>query len=589
NLDDRSVLRVCGWVIVGGIGMLIAAGLTLYNYYNLGGQLQHTLLITTRTVAGGGAVGLGVGIYDAWRRMSTRDTEGTDSSEILDELHGTIPELLHTEDEQDVCDTLVRKAEELLDFPIVAVFLYDEESQILEPVASSEEVGRQIGRLPTLKKGETTVWESFDDGKPRVSTNKEDNAYNSNVPIRTEISLPLGDHGVLILGSRDSRTVSESDIHRAELLATNARAVLDSLERETELERELDDLVGLFTNMPNPCARYTIENGVPIIKAINPAFERTFGYDMGTIVGRSIDYFISPHDFEKDIGLITKELQKGNTLHSEMNTYADNRERDFLLHFVPIDTEWGNDSGYFIAVDITEQTKREQRLEVLNRVLRHDIRNDLSVIIGNAEILLNKQSNVQARAKAIKEKGQEVVELSYKARQIEETLKESGAKEPIDIVSLLENKITTIRRDYPDVDIKANLPDTAWVEASELIDSAMDNIIENAIEHNDNSDPKIEVSLSFEEIEGRRYVEVQVGDNGPGIPQDEIDVLKEGGESELRHMSGLGLWLINWIVNVSDGDLIIEDNEPRGTLIRVRLLQAEQAPKSEMDRTKASQ
>ena len=68
-----------------------------------------------------------------------------------------------------------------------------------------------------------------------------------------------------------------------------------------------------------------------------------------------------------------------------------------------------------------------------------------------------------------------------------------------------------------------------------------------------------------------------VADNGPGIPESERRVFTEGTETPLSHGSGLGLWLTEWIVTRSNGHLCFEENDPRGTVVRVRLRETEPA------------
>lgn len=62
-----------------------------------------------------------------------------------------------------------------------------------------------------------------------------------------------------------------------------------------------------------------------------------------------------------------------------------------------------------------------------------------------------------------------------------------------------------------------------------------------------------------------------VSDNGPGIPPHELETLRRGHETKLDHGSSLGLWLIQWAVDGSDGELAFESNDPRGTRVTLTL------------------
>jgi signal transduction histidine kinase len=109
------------------------------------------------------------------------------------------------------------------------------------------------------------------------------------------------------------------------------------------------------------------------------------------------------------------------------------------------------------------------------------------------------------------------------------------------------------------------------VLADDLVESALLNVVDNAIEHNDRVVPEVGVEVGHVTHDGVDYVEVAVADNGPGIPASERRVFEEGTETPLSHGSGLGLWLTQWIVTRSNGRLSFEENDPRGTVVRVWL------------------
>ena len=65
-------------------------------------------------------------------------------------------------------------------------------------------------------------------------------------------------------------------------------------------------------------------------------------------------------------------------------------------------------------------------------------------------------------------------------------------------------------------------------------------------------------------------MEVRVADDGPGIPAAEVNVLERGYETPLEHGSGLGLWIVNWIVTESGGGISFDENDPRGSVVTLR-------------------
>lgn len=94
------------------------------------------------------------------------------------------------------------------------------------------------------------------------------------------------------------------------------------------------------------------------------------------------------------------------------------------------------------------------------------------------------------------------------------------------------------------------------------VNDAFTELVENAIEHGSGA---VTVTLK-----GRPdTVAFAVADDGAGIPRQDRDVLLGEGDVEpLYHGGGLGLWLVNWIVNRSGGRLEYEAGADGGCVVR---------------------
>lgn len=207
-----------------------------------------------------------------------------------------------------------------------------------------------------------------------------------------------------------------------------------------------------------------------------------------------------------------------------------------------------------------------QRNVVLNRVLRHNIRNDMNVILGYAENLKQELGpSHAATVEAIRKKATEVVNLSTSARKIG-AIDGTARGEPVDVVDIIQDRLDMIQLSYPPVTVKTDLPEEAWVLADPLLRSIIDHVVENAIVHNDQQ-PVITVSVTKHADD----VEIEVADNGPGIPSEEFEVLTNETETPLQHGEGLGLWLVKWFLESFDGDIQFNENEPRGSIVCIRL------------------
>jgi len=260
-------------------------------------------------------------------------------------------------------------------------------------------------------------------------------------------------------------------------------------------------------------------------------------------------------------------------------------------------TEWEqigdgfNDLATTLGAREAALRERTQRLEVMYRVLRHNLRNQLSVVVTYADVIADRTDDegVSTAAGAIHEAGRRLTGLSERARQIETALESDQEPTPVEVSGVVSEVVADLDERYPDVEISTSLPGEAWALALPSLRLAIESVCENACEHNDADDPRVEVSVETVDRaapglaeegstdpgdleagnDGR--VRVTVADNGPGLPDGDRAAIREGRETDLEHASGLGLWLTYWIVDGSDGDLRFEDAEPRGTVVGILL------------------
>jgi signal transduction histidine kinase len=98
------------------------------------------------------------------------------------------------------------------------------------------------------------------------------------------------------------------------------------------------------------------------------------------------------------------------------------------------------------------------------------------------------------------------------------------------------------------------------VQADRLFSSVFQNILGNAITHNDTDRPKVSVSVQ----ERAEDVVVRIADNGPGIPADVADELFGRGESGLESKgTGIGLYLVTKLLDRYGGGVRVGANTPR--------------------------
>jgi len=201
--------------------------------------------------------------------------------------------------------------------------------------------------------------------------------------------------------------------------------------------------------------------------------------------------------------------------------------------------------------------ERNVRLTVLNRVLRHNLRNDLSAIITALEHFRDRSDDDQDRelAEIALKNANGLSDLSDKLRRIDTILEgETDEMETKDLGDIVESAVDTDSDEYPGVTFSVTLSEQTRVRAAEGLAAAVENLVENAFEHNDADDPRVVIQVEAD----RETIAVSVRDNGPGIPSNELDPIRQGDESALSHVSGIGLWFVLWVVERSDGDIDFE-------------------------------
>lgn len=180
-----------------------------------------------------------------------------EKSERLEALHGAAQELLQLESQEGVVTFAVATIKEVLEMPIGGLWLYAPDRHVLAPVAATEEAETVVGDHPTYRREEGLSWRAFTENRTYVfdELSKVPGRYNPETPIRSEMILPLGSHGVLNIGATEAHAFDETDVTLAEIWAVTVTQVLSRITRERELherERELTrerDRLEQFANL----------------------------------------------------------------------------------------------------------------------------------------------------------------------------------------------------------------------------------------------------------------------------------------------------------------------------------------------------
>ena len=203
---------------------------------------------------------------------------------------------------------------------------------------------------------------------------------------------------------------------------------------------------------------------------------------------------------------------------------------------------------------LTEELKRKNEyLSLINKILRHDILNDITVIEAAIEI-----EDDKLKENAMK-KIERITTLIKESKAIEEAV---GAKYRVNLAELVK-EVAEAYECIAEVQYSLN---NVFVEANESLKSVIDNILRNAVMHSG----KERVTILVETYAEGRFGIVRISDNGRGIPDELKDRVFEEGFST-SGSTGLGLFIAKKVIELLGGEINIYDNIPSGAVFELRL------------------
>lgn len=227
-------------------------------------------------------------------------------------------------------------------------------------------------------------------------------------------------------------------------------------------------------------------------------------------------------------------------------------------------------AGTFVTTDGLFRRERAVagEFETLHALLRHDLRNRITLMGGNLTLLADDVGVDDDRVRTIRTQLDAVEALLSDTQLATEALRGKRDLGPVDLVAVVRQQCSLLEASYRGVEVSTALPDTADVMADDLLGSVLGNVLTNAVVHHDGPAPDIDVSVEVSDD----VVRVAVADDGPGIPPGRRDAVLEPGVGD---GTGMGLYLVTTVVEGYSGDVELADNEPRGTVVRLTFTRAD--------------
>jgi PAS domain S-box-containing protein len=212
------------------------------------------------------------------------------------------------------------------------------------------------------------------------------------------------------------------------------------------------------------------------------------------------------------------------------------------------------------------------RAEFYKDIFAHDMNNILQNILGSLELnhLIADKSNSREILKetynSIKNQIKRGANLISNVRKLSEIEEYDLEFSKIDINKLLEKKANEIKGVYTNKDLTImvnNHKKELFIDANELLEDVIENLLQNAILHNENQYIEITINIMEEGSthEGMDFVRIEFIDNAKGIEDDRKKKIFERatkGAKGVRGM-GLGLSLVKKIIEIYGGKIWVEN------------------------------
>ncbi len=316
-----------------------------------------------------------------------------------------------------------------------------------------------------------------------------------------------------------------------------------------------------------------------IVRFWNPAATKIFGYSSEEAVGMNLHERLAPAKYIEDHLKAFKSYVRtgeGNAIGKTVELSGirkDGTKFDLGLSMGAIP---GNDGWEAVgnvrditARKISEEIQQQQKaeLEIYSSILRHDLRNDVGVILGNVDI-----------AKAILEEDSPILDLMNSNEAVCERILEllrsftrSEDEADSNLLPILERTAKLAEEINDNMEINLHLPKDITVlnvKVSRLLPMVFENLFRNAAVYSGRT-PHIDVRVTLTE----EHAIVRVSDDGPGVSEEIRDRLFQRGVTTAG--TGLGLYLSKQIVSGIGGTIELADSERgEGAVFLIKLLRS---------------
>jgi PAS domain S-box-containing protein len=258
----------------------------------------------------------------------------------LRQLNETARELIATGDRDEIATIATQRPKSVLDLPVTGIWWYDESADALVPAGMTDEAASVIGEQPTFEGGNSLTWQAFEEREILVYDDLEtaEGRHNEQTSLRSEVIVPLGEHGVLVSGSTQPLAFSETDRRLFEVLSATVEDALYRAEREEVLRETRERLEQSNEELEQfaYAASHDLQEPLRTISSYLTLLERRYRADLSDDAIEFVDLAVDGADRMRDMIQALLEYSRVDTRGggfepTEMSSVFDQIQRNLTV------------------------------------------------------------------------------------------------------------------------------------------------------------------------------------------------------------------------------------------------------------------
>jgi PAS domain S-box-containing protein len=402
------------------------------------------------------------------------------------------------------------------------------------------------------------------------------------VPIKRGLHV----HSVLVMTFASQREFRERDVNTLDLLVSQALGHLENATLHERIRAGRDQMRVILDSTRD--GMILLDRDVRLVE-INPAAERLLGINLEEHIGEYFpDTLLRHAEDAGETGYSPEEVQHmarilrlepESTTRRQFQHTARNQIRFIEEIGSPVRDEHQNIVGRLLVLrDITEERLLSEQREDLTRMMIHDLRAPLGVMIRSHELALPsiahpaEHDEVRKLMKSSLSSANRLLRLVNSLLDIAK-MEESGMKlslSPAPIEGMIETAITELLPSMQEAELKLNLSiplDVPMVQVDrDKVERVLINLLDNAMRYTPKGG---EILVAVRVLAETHFIEVQIADSGPGIPVHEREQvfakfhrIKNNDPLRGSKGSGLGLTFCKLTVEAHGGRIKVDAQTP---------------------------